>query len=224
MFRKIHSELGKDEFVKIIIYSFLDILVGIFIRKILSINLDAEKTQIILDTNEKEGSVKKNRQTKYIFNDDLIEIIYLFNPLSIISCIGLQLRLVYNFLLFSLIVNFDIDSETGKNTKFHMILLISLFSLLNILSNPASLFIIVFYFLRNFYLSSLPQKFKILIAVLVSICLICCFMYVVFDVKEFYGVLTQNTNYFFVKDSLPNIGLMWSLFPEVSFYKIYYFI
>ena len=215
MFRKIHNLIGKDDLIKIIIYSLVDILVGIYIGQILSINSPSQNNRTSSDKEENKQSESKNKAKDFISDNYLIEIIYLFNPLSIISCVGMQLRIIYNFLFFGLINYFDIDNETGKNTKFLKNLLTSVFAIINLLCNPASAFIIMFYYFRNFYLATFTQKLKLFITWLLSLGLVAGFLYVAFDVNEFYGVISQYNNYFFLKDSLPNIGLMWGLFPEV---------
>lgn len=148
-------------------------------------------------------------------NNYLVELIYLFNPLSIFSCVAMQLRIFYNFFFFYLIFNLDIDCEINKNTGFIKILFACLISLVNIIFCPGYLFIILFYYLRNFYLATFAQKIKILFICLLSISITCLLLYVIFEIKEFYGILAQYSNYFFLRDTLPNFGLMWNLFPEV---------
>lgn len=215
MFRKIHNLLGKDDLIKIIIYSLVDTLVAIYIGKILSINFNSKNNKVISENKDNKDSDTKKKRKYLIFDNHLIEIIYLFNPLSIISCVGMQLRILYNFLLFSLFINFDIDNSIEKNTKFSKIILANFLAILNLLFNPASAFLIVFFYFRNFYLAAFTQKIKLFFACLFSLGFISGCLYAAFDVNEFYGVMTQYNNYFFVKDSLPNIGLMWGLFPEV---------
>jgi len=194
----------------------LDTIVAIYIAKILSINFDSKENELNSENKSKESKTENKKPKGFIIdNFYLIEMIYLFNPLSIISCVGMQLKIVYNFLFFSLISYLDIDHEIRKNTSFPKITLASLFIVINLLCNPATAFIIIFFYFRNFYLATFLQKLKLFFAFLLSLSFVAGCLYVFFDVNEFYGVMTQYYNYFFVKDSLPNIGLMWGLFPEV---------
>ncbi len=205
--------------MKIAIYSILDILIGIYLGRILSINFFADKKQIKnIDLNENSLiEVKENDYLDKVDSNYLVEIIYIFNPLSIISCVSMQLRIFYNFFFFFLISNFDIDFEVKKNTGFFRILLTSLLSVLTILICPAYFFIVTFYYLRNFYFGEKIQKIKMLIIWLLAILLSGLMIYILFGVNEFYGILNQYSNYFFIRDTLPNFGLMWILFAEVIF-------
>ena len=216
MFRKIFNLLGKDDLIKIIIYSLIDICVGIYIGKILSINFDSKNKESVNSENKDKKKINKNFiSKKSIIDNYLIEVIYLFNPLSIISCLGMQLRVIYNFLFFSLIFNLNIEIETEKPTRFHRIMSNMIFAIINLLCNPANAFIVSFYYFRILYLAPFTMKINLFICWLLSISFMCGCLYYAFDVNEFYAVITQYRNYFFIKDSLPNIGLMWGLFPEV---------
>jgi len=189
-------------------------LVGIYIGKIFSINyLDIKKiNNNYYNSNDYEKKERKKDQKK---DNYLIELIYIFNPISIFSSVAMQLRIFYNFFFFYLILNFDIDCENDKNTGFFKIMFTSLISITNIIFCPAYAFLILFYYLRNFYIATIKQKIKIIFIFIISLIICGLLLHTFFEIKEFNGILAQYSNYFFVSDTLPNFGLMWNLFPEV---------
>lgn len=197
-------------------YSLLDILVAIYIGKIFGVNSESNNIEKFESNQNIEYKLNNQKRDIYMFSD-WIELIYLFNPLTLISCVGLQLRIIYNFFLFSLIFNLDIYNEYDRVNSFIWSVATNFYLIINLISCPANAFILIFYYLRIFYLSSFTKKIGIFIYLLISLSLTIVFLYAAFDIREFNGILTQYRNYFFVKDSLPNIGLMWGLFPEVKF-------
>lgn len=164
---------------------------------------------------DKNNNTNKKPQDD-VSNDDLIETIYILNPLSIIACGFLQLRIIYNFLFFVTIINFDYEWSCNKNTGFLKTFLRIFFILINLLFCPANAFTIIFYFLRNFINSGFIYKLKTITTLIINLALLTASLYLLYDTNEFYGIMNHYSNYFFVKSKLPNLGLMWTLFPEVN--------
>jgi hypothetical protein len=118
-------------------------------------------------------------------NNKYIEIIYLFNPISILACSKLSLSIFYNLINFLMFKN---DSR-----------ILYIFSLL---ITPQYAITNTFYMI---YSSKKSNKFIGLIIVL-SILAFSLF---------YTDLFVHYKNYFLVKDSLPNLSVLWSLIPEV---------
>lgn len=132
----------------------------------------------------------------------------------------MQLRIIYNFLLFTLIFYFDYEFSINKNTKFLNLLITNSFIILILIIHPGFIFLLCFYFLRNFIYTSFTQKIKILFTFIITVGLFSLILYLVFELNEFKGIYNHYYNYFYLRDTLPNIGVMWILFPSVNnFFK-----
>lgn len=216
--------------MKIGLYSLLDILVGIFISKIKLINNKKYSKENKNKTKEKLNSEKndKSYNNNYYYDYDrsgffYLEIIYLFNPLSIMCCVSLQLRTIYNFLLFFSIekltkINFnenenDYDGFTVNFLKLFFINVICIFCLL---ITPGNFFILMFFYIKNFEGLKNKKIFFVVFTALISLLI----FWVVFFTNNFSKEPIESfylyQNYFLMKDTFPNYGILWNLIPEVN--------
>jgi hypothetical protein len=145
----------------------------------------------------------KNKENSYF------ELIYLFNPISILNCGKLRLDIFYFFIQILFFRYQD---------KFLGILALT-FSLL---ISPNYLFLSVFFM---FYLINNETQSKATYIKNLFISLIIIFFSVHSDFSRIdwdrICLFIQETkylyfNYFTMKDSLPNLGFFWYLLPEVN--------
>jgi len=123
-----------------------------------------------------------------------------------------------------LIYHFDVDFNKKKNNQFFKMILVNIIVIFNILVCPSYSFIAIFFYFRNFYLASNIQKLKLIISNILSVLVVCGVIYLFLGINEFYGIFYQFKNYFMQKDTLPNLGLIWSLIPEVKNFLFNYLI
>ncbi len=183
---------------------------GIFISKIKLINY---KNKISEKDNFNDNDKENNTHNKAFF---YLEIIYLFNPLSIMCCVNLQLRTFYNFLLF-----FCLEKLTNiEVVNFLKLFFINIICIFTLLISPANFFILVFFYIKNLEGVNIKRKFYILSNVLISLLSFCVFIFGFLlsnkTQKEPIGSFYLYYNYFFMKDTFPNYGILWNLIPEVN--------
>jgi hypothetical protein len=159
----------------------MDICNGIYLSKLPSIN-NCKAEDNSQDKKEKEKS-------KYI------ELIYLFNPVSIVNCANIRLDVLYLFLNLSFI----------HSNKF---VTSGLYFWLNIVINPGNIFLNIFY-ISFFYIEKIQRYPNFIFPETLPLIL---FKFVLPDF--FHGIQLQYSNYYKIKDTLPNIGIFWSLMPE----------
>ncbi len=119
-----------------------------------------------------------------------MEIIYLFNPISILSCSKFTLSVFFNLINFIMVRN---DS--------------SLFYMISLLLTPQYVITNTFYMIYKCKKSN-----KIINLIFVTISVIIAIYYT--------DLFYHYKNYFLIKDSLPNLNVLWSLIPEVWCFKI----
>lgn len=177
--------------------------------------------------NKKKKSEIKNTNDKDNKEFFYLEMIYLFNPLSIMCCVNLQLRTIYNFLLFICLEKlsnfFNLQEKEKKEIflnlnlfNFLKLLLINLTCILTLLISPANFFILLFFYVKNFEVFDNKRKFYFFVNFVLA-AFATCFIFAVFftNKKEPIGSLYLYYNYFFMKDTFPNFGILWNLIPEV---------
>lgn len=178
--------------------------------------------------NDKEENIshEDTNKTSQLDNTDTtsfyIELIYLFNPISLLNCIQMKLDIFYTLVNFIFILN--------RNNFF------GAFSLmLGILISPGFVFINFFILLYFLITGEIKQKVKFMIRFIASFYIIVILVYFseIINTKQ---NLIQNQspiilmrnysqklitevkllyfNYYTLRDTLPNIGMLWSLLPE----------
>lgn len=186
----------KTEYVLLLFFSLVDLTVG----KLITDFFDKKEK----DTNK--------------FN--YVELIYLFNHVTIINCIKFNLDSLY--LLFSLLFARNINNFIG-----------TLFFCVGVFTNPGLIFLNFFYLIYNLIYEKNEQdnnNSKLLWRYIFTI----LFFVLLFSAQQlsdhnfifnYYKLLNETkviyTNYYMVKDTLPNIGFMWYLLPEVRINFIY---
>lgn len=203
--------LEKNELLKISFYSLMDIMVGIFLSKIKFINQKSKK------------NLKEIELSSWY-----LEMIYLYNPLAIMCCGNLQLRTIYNFLLIicvRIISGFfnGVENEE-KNLKnlilflfeFINLLFINLCFVITLIISPSNFMILGFFYFKNFENLETKQKLKALFNLMISLIFIFFSLGFLFGKeKEPIATFYFYYNYFFMKDTLPNYGILWNLIPEI---------
>jgi hypothetical protein len=153
-----------NDLYHILIFSIFDLVIGILLAKMLKTFNNKEKT------------------------NNYVEIIYLFNPISILNCSRLNLNIFYNML--------NLIFFSSNNFFFYLLYF------LTSCCTPQ-------YFIMNtiFMLIKSIRNKNYLPVVLTFTAL------VIITIKT--DLLILYKNYFYVKDTLPNLNMIWSLLPEV---------
>lgn len=138
-----------------------------------------------------------------------IEIIYLFNPISVLNCLSFKLDIFYTFVNIMFVLN-------GNN------FIGCLFFIIGIFSSPGYIFINIslavyfiaennFEFFKKFAINSIIATLLIFFGIYVKdfLDLTRAFFNLLTDIKTIYF------NYYIINDSLPNIGYLWNTIPEV---------
>lgn len=218
----------QNNFFGIIFFSLIDVSIGIFIAKIKRNLNKVEKTTFITSTNcsnksnesnESSGSQIQHKNNLSIDDNSIYyEMFYLFNPISILNCINLRLDIFYSFLTFMFI----------NNTKN---IFGSLFLVLSLLTSPGYIFLNLFMLINLFYSYSTKEKFTFIFKCIGCLSLIAIILGLSeinskFDYNNFFEYLKifsekliQDVTqiyyiYYTIKDTLPNIGILWALLPE----------
>jgi hypothetical protein len=172
-----------DNLISVLIFALLDICIGISIHKLYS-----------------ENNVDKEEKNNFCY----MELIYLFNPISILNCIKLRLNIFYTFINFMIVLNINKSLIAG------------FFFVLSILTSPGSFFINLSLLIYNYFSRGYDIKFikKFLVNTIGSIIFIFIGMYLNNPSMMIKETKMIYYNYFFLSDSLPNIGHIWCLLPE----------
>jgi hypothetical protein len=128
-------------------------------------------------------------------SNEYLEIIYLFNPFTISSCA--RLKLTHFYVLVTLVY-----------TCYNKTLFGTLFLAISIFTSPGFIFTNLTFFIYN--LNSKNYKNQ-LINLVLSIGIIAFIINF-----NLYNLRQNYFNYFTVRDSLPNIGVIWSLILNVK--------
>ncbi len=170
-----------DNTFSIIFFALLDVSIGIFISKL---------------------NYRNNQENEYF------ELIYLFNPISILNCSILRLDIFYSFINLLFLRYYD---KTLGILAFTFSMIIS----------PNYIFLnltFMFYLMRNEIQSKAIYIKNFIISILII------FFSLHSDLSrinwERISQFIEETkylyaNYFRIKDSLPNLGMFWYLLPEV---------
>lgn len=152
-----------------------------------------------------------NINQSFDLNSHWIEILYLFNPLSIINCISLNFDQVYTLFLFLCITHFD-NLMLGP-FLFAFSLVVNSSGFFTCLSTFIYLF---------FYTNLLKNRFKFLQNFIISlIFLVVLSIYLTGFQSVTYALSSKNCfnhhlNYYYhIKDTLPNLMMIWYLVSEV---------
>jgi hypothetical protein len=128
-----------------------------------------------------------NGKNKYI------EIIYLFNPITALSCSKLNLSTFYN------LVNFIFYIKNGH------ILFYPLY-LLTVVLTPEYYFLNTFFMLYNtFEQQGLKKRLPSILIIIIGGCLVTCT-----------NLWFNYLNYYSLKDNLPNLNIHWALITSVN--------
>lgn len=189
----------------------MDVTIGIMISKITKFNKNSE------NMNQIEKCDTKDYSSFYF------ELFYFFNPISLINCVQMKLDICFTFINLAFVIN--------RNNLLGL-----LFLIISIILSPGflllNLFMISYFFITNEYNKKIMFILKIVLIFFSIVFLnfiteslikdqfikleeivdkFCSFtIRFIGEIKLFYY------NYYFVKDTLPNIGMFWSLFPEVK--------
>jgi hypothetical protein len=136
-------------------------------------------------------------------------MIYLFNPVSILNCLKLKLDIIYIFINLLFILN--------RNSFIG-----SFFFIFGLISSPAHIFLNVsfaFYFISENKFENLRKFLKncffafLLIFLGIYLREISNILKAISNISN--EIQTIYFNYYFMSDTHPNIGILWSLLPEV---------
>jgi hypothetical protein len=130
--------------------------------------------------------------------NEYLEIIYLFNPITALSCSKLNLSVFYN------LVNFAFYTKEGH------ILFYPLY-ILSISLTPQYFFLNTFFLI--YHLLEKPRSRQRLIT---SILTIGVSISVIFCTTLYYNYL----NYYSLKDNFPNLNIHWALITSVSYHSL----
>ena len=171
------------------------IICDLIIAYILS-NLKYKSQVVGIDLNLEKNKNLINKGKDEIGLNIGIFCLYLYNPVSITTCISFNLDVIYT--LINLIFAY-----TANN-----IIISSLFAFISIIISPGYIFITVFYLLF-LCLHNIKKFIKNIFIVLV---LVLTYLNLCKDAKK----STKNlyNNYFWFKDIRPNFGLLWVLLPS----------
>jgi hypothetical protein len=149
----------------------------------------------------------KNKNSLYL------ELIYFFNPISILNCISFRLDIFYLFVVLMFVTNKE--SFVGI-----------FFFILSLVISPSHFFLNIFFMIFTIKNDALRIP-KILINALLAFYGISISIYIInFKVQNLSNLLIEApinllkdsfilyANYFNLKDTHPNIGMLWSLKPE----------
>ncbi len=143
----------------------------------------------------------KNDKAK---NTSTVKILYLFNPITILSCISFNLSSVYILLLLIYIT-------LKKNT---IILKYTSFILAFMICPQYSVLLISYLFYESIYEKNI-KKLSICLTLVISLCALLSFYLNI-------NLLGIHVKYFTLTDNNPNIGLLWGILNE-TFLKFKYF-
>jgi hypothetical protein len=191
--------------------------IGIFIAKINKF-LNEKETYSANSTSPPSEIRNQEKNKSNSGNYFYYELIYLFNPISLLNCINLRVDIYYTFLTFMFVIH--------KNN-----ILGSLFLVLSFLTAPGYIFLNLFMLIYFFYSNSIKNKLQFILRLLGCLFLITIIIglselnskvdlnTVLNYLKFSSGKLIQDSmqiyyNYYTIKDTLPNIGIVWALLPE----------
>lgn len=144
------------------------------------------------------------------------ELIYFFNPISILNCISFRLDIFYIFVVLMFVKNYE--SFLGL-----------FFLVLSIVISPSIFFLNIFFLIFMLKNNDKISITKTLIKVILSFYAIAISIYILnfkFKAHNLSSLLIEAPtnllndtfmlykNYFMIKDTHPNIGMLWSLKPE----------
>jgi hypothetical protein len=125
-------------------------------------------------------------------NNKYIEIIYLFNPITCLSCSKLNLSVFYN------LINFAYYSSTIFPSYILYII--------TALTTPQYFFLNTFFLIYNFIQSNGIRHKSVILASLIS---------VVSNILAFQSLWFNYINYYSVKDTQPNLNVHWAMLSSV---------
>ena len=156
-----------NEYYNIIIFSIYDIAIGIILANILKTNDNDQK------------------YNKYV------EIIYLFNPITILNCSRLNLGIFMNILNL-------LFFKSSNNYIFYLLYILS------------SCCTPQYFIMNTIYLIIRSIRKNNYMMIIISITIV---IVIIFKTD----LLSLYMNYVYVKDTLPNMNMIWALLPEVIY-------